>query len=107
MISSPLGRQGLFYKMAQIALKGGTASDNILFIQAPTWEVNPTIPSNEFEKHYLKDPGVFFTEYGGEFSDRTKGWIERSRDLAACIDPKAKPQTKARGRYSHFLGLDL
>ena len=107
LISSPLGRQGLFYKMAQIALKGGTASDNILFIQAPTWEVNPTIPANEFEKHYLKDPGVFFTEYGGEFSDRTKGWIERAKDLSICIDPRAKPQSKARGRQSHFLGLDL
>ena len=107
LISSPLGRQGLFYKMAQISLRGGTASENMLFIQAPTWEVNPTIPANEFEKHYLKDPGVFFTEYGGEFSDRTKGWIERSQDLLSCVSPSAKPTTRGVSRHPYFIGLDL
>ena len=108
LISSPLGRQGLFYKMAQISLRGGTAAENMLFIQAPTWEVNPTIPANEFEKHYLKDPGVFFTEYGGEFSDRTKGWIERKKDLVACVSPTARPNARGMGgRHPHFVGLDL
>ena len=84
LISSPLGRQGLFYKLFQIGMAGGAAASNMLCVQAPTWEVNPTIPAHEFEKHYLKDPVVFFTEYGGEFSDRTRGWIERGEDLEAC-----------------------
>lgn len=106
-ISSPLGRQGQFYKLFQIAMQGGKASSNMLAIQAPTWEVNPTVPASEFEKHYIKDTTVFFTEYGGEFTDRTRGWIEDSRDLLACVDPKLKPRLQGRPKQPHFLGLDL
>ena len=107
LISSPLGRQGLFYKLFQIGMAGGAAASNMLCVQAPTWEVNPTIPAHEFEKHYLKDPVVFFTEYGGEFSDRTRGWIERGEDLEACIDTTAKPQQRGLPRQTYFMGLDL
>ena len=107
LISSPLGRQGLFYKMFQIGMSGGGAAKNMLCIQAPTWEVNPTIPAHEFEKHYLKDQAVFFTEYGGEFSDRTRGWIERGEDLVACIDETARPQPRGLPRRSYLMGLDL
>lgn len=106
-ISSPLGRQGQFYKLFQIAMRGGAASKNMLAIQAPTWEVNPTVPATEFQKHYVKDPAVFFTEYGGVFTDRTKGWIEREDDLVDCIDPSLRPKSNAKARQPHFIGLDL
>jgi hypothetical protein len=106
-ISSPLGKQGMFYKLFQIGMTGGTAGKNMLCIQAPTWEVNPTVPAHEFEKHYAKDPVVFFTEYGADFTDRTRGWIESEDDLLACIDPAARPQVMAPARRSHFVGLDL
>ena len=106
-ISSPLGREGQFYKLFQIAMAGGKASENMLAIQAPTWEVNPTVPATEFEKHYSKDPTVFFTEYGGVFTDRTKGWIEKEEDLMACVDPSRKPATRAAPRVPHFMGIDL
>lgn len=107
LISSPLGRQGLFYKLFQIGMSGGTAADTMLCIQAPTWEVNPTIPASEFEKHYLKDPNVFFTEYGGEFSDRTKGWIENPEDLYACVNKDLRPLVRGIPRKPYFLGLDV
>jgi hypothetical protein len=106
-ISSPLGRQGQFYKLFQIAMRGGAASKNMLAIQAPTWEVNPTVPAGEFQKHYVKDAAVFWTEYGGVFTDRTKGWIDREGDLMACIDNTARPATSGRVRQPHFIGLDL
>jgi len=106
-ISSPLGRQGMFYKLFSLGFTSGAAADNMLCIEAPTWEVNPTVPAHEFEKHYAKDPTVFFTEYGGQFSDRTRGWIESEDDLLACVDPQARPQTQAPSRRSHFIGLDL
>ncbi|HIB01887.1 MAG TPA: hypothetical protein EYO31_08520, partial [Phycisphaerales bacterium] len=106
-ISSPLGRQGQFYKLFQLAMKGGKAAEGMLAIQAPTWEVNPTVPASEFEKHYLKDANVFFTEYGGEFTDRSRGWIEKEQDLIDCVDPQAKPRTSGQTRQPYFLGLDL
>jgi len=106
MISSPLGRQGHFYRMFQIGMAGGEAGANMLTIQAPTWEVNPTVPTGEFAKQYAKDPNAFFTEYGGEFSDRTRGWIE-PEDLLACVDVAKRPRKKAPPRMPHYLGIDL
>ena len=106
-ISSPLGRQGQFYKLFQIGMGGGLAGKNMICIQAPSWEVNPTIPAHEFEKNYVKDPVVFFTEYGAEFTDRTRGWIESADDLLACVDPEARPIAAAPPRFPHFMGIDL
>lgn len=106
-ISSPLGRQGQFYELFRIAMKGGLAAEDMLAIQAPTWEVNPKIPASEFEKHFLKDSVVFFTEYGGEFTDRTRGWIEHEDDLIACVDPSLRPMSAAPARRPHFIGIDV
>lgn len=106
-ISSPLGRQGKFYELFQNGMKGGAPARNMLCIQAPTWEVNPTIPASEFEDAYMKDPNVFATEFGGEFSDRTRGWIEHKQDLYDCIDPQRRPSRGAPARMPHFLSLDL
>jgi hypothetical protein len=61
LISSPLGKQGMFYKLFQIGMGSSEAAKNMLCVQAPTWEVNPTVPASEFEKHYQKDATVFFT----------------------------------------------
>jgi hypothetical protein len=106
-ISSPLGRQGQFYKLFQIAMKGGEAGKTKLAIQAPTWEVNPSVPASEFETKYLSDPVVFFTEFGAEFTDRTKGWIERESDLMACVHPNNRPIIMPAPRTPHFVGVDV
>ena len=106
-ISSPLGKQGLFYKLFNTAFRGGAAGQNMLAVQAPTWEVNPTVPASEFEKHYIKDPRVFFTEYGAVFSDRTRGWIEDREDLMSCVDESRKEALRGKPRQPHFIGVDL
>lgn len=107
LISSPLGRQGQFYKLFQIGMRGGKAAENMLCVQAPTWEVNPTVPASEFEKHYIKDPNVFFTEYGGVFTDRTKGWIDKETDLMDCVIPDRIARTGGKSKAPHFIGIDL
>jgi len=107
LISSPLGRQGLFYKQFTLGFGNNKAADNLLCIQAPTWEVNPTVPAETFVASYLKEPNVFFTEFGAVFSDRTRGWIEDPKDLEDCIDPNAKPRYRAPARQPHFMGLDI
>lgn len=106
-ISSPMGRQGKFYELFQKGMKGGVAARNMLCIQAPTWEVNPTIPASEFEDAYTKDPNVFDTEFGGMFTDRTRGWIENKQDLYDCIDTHRRPSVGVVNRVPHFLGLDI
>jgi hypothetical protein len=106
-ISSPLGRQGLFYKLFDTGFQSAKISEERLCIQAPTWEVNPTVPAGFFEAEYVKDPRVFFTEYGAEFSDRTRGWIEDAKDLLACVDPVARPRMRAQPRQPHIAGIDV
>jgi len=107
MISSPLGRQGLFYKQYQLGFGDNEAADNLICIQAPTWEVNPTVPANTFVASYLKDPNVFFTEFGAVFSDRTRGWITSEKDLTDCIDPNLRPRHRAPALAPHFMGIDV
>lgn len=106
-ISSPLNKAGKFYEIYHQAMSGGEAAENLLAIQAPTWEVNPTIESNYYRQKYHADPTSFMTEHGAQFSDRVRGWIEREADLVACIDPLAVPKVSGMPRYPHQMGLDI
>lgn len=103
LISSPLGRQGFFFNRFQMGMEGDAT---MLCIQAPTWEVNPGIPADYFETEYKSDPPAFFTEFGAEFSDRTRGFLE-GPELLACIDPKLRGVRRGAPRSPHYLGLDL
>lgn len=110
LISSPLGKQGLFYRLFQMGFGSGPASKNLLCIQAPTWEVNPDISVGDLEIAFHMDVRAFEAEYGGEFTDRTRGWIspdEVRLDLSACIDPDLRPLSQAPARRPHFVGIDI
>ena len=107
MISSPLGRSGKFYEQYHLAMTGGPGSENILAIQAPTWEVNPTVPTSYYKQHYHADPATFMVEHGAQFSDRVTAWIERDQDLLDCVDPDLKPQLIGRPRHPHEMGIDV
>ena len=106
-ISSPDAKEGFFYKLYQTSMENSPASRNMLMIQAPTWEVNPTISSDYYEVEYSKDPKKFGTEFGSEFSDRVRGWIEDSKDLTDCIIPDLRPKTRGIPRKPHFAGVDF
>jgi hypothetical protein len=107
MISSPLGKQGLFYERFRDGFKGGSMADSMLCVQAPTWEVNPTISAQYLVGEYQRDPRIFFTEFGGEFTDRTLGWLEDPADLLSCIDKNLRPKTRGIPRRPYFVGFDL
>lgn len=107
LISSPDAKQGFFYRQYQTSLSGGKASRDMLMIQAPTWEVNPTLDPEYYETEYAKDPVAFDTEHGAQFSDRVRGWIEDARDLTDCIIPDLKPLPRGNPREPFFGGLDF
>lgn len=107
LISSPDARDGFFYRQYQLSLSSGIASKNMLMIQAPTWEVNPTIHRSFYEVEYNKDPNAFMTEYGAEFSDRVRGWIEDRHDLLDCIKPELKPLARGGPRELFWAGVDF
>lgn len=107
LISSPDSKEGFFYRMYQMAMSKSKGSSDMLVIQAPTWEVNPTLDRSYYEKEYFKDPKSFMTEHGAEFSDRVRGWIEDSRDLEECIVKDLKPRDRGFPRDPHFAGIDV
>jgi hypothetical protein len=107
MISSPYSKDGLFYRKYRDSKGSGAGADDILMVQAPTWEVNPTISADTFAKSYDKDPRVFQTEFGAQFSDKVQTWIEREEDLQVCIDKELKPKKRGTTRDPHYIGLDL
>lgn len=107
MISSPDARDGFFYRQYQLALSGGVAAKNMLVVQAPTWEVNPTLDKSYYEVEFNKDPRSFMTEHGAEFSDRVRGWIEDSKDLTDCIKPGLKPILRGAPRELFWAGVDF
>ena len=106
-ISSPLNKAGKFYELYNQAMARGEGSYNMIAIQAPTWEVNPTIEANYYRQKYHADPAAFMTEHGAQFSDRVRGWIERESDLLACIDAAQRPKDVGLPRYPHHMGIDL
>lgn len=106
-ISSPLNKAGKFYELYHLAMSNGPGSANMLAIQAPTWEVNPTVEPEFLRQKYHADPATFMTEYGAQFSDRVRGWIEREVDLTDCIDPALRPVEQGIPRYPYFMGIDL
>jgi hypothetical protein len=106
-ISSPLTKSGKFYDLYHFAMSNAEGSDNWIAIKAPTWEVNPTAPGEFFREKYHEDPAIFMTEFGAEFSDRVRGWIERERDLIECIEPERRPIVSGVPRSPHQMGLDV
>ena len=106
-ISSPLNKAGKFYELFHLAMSRAEGSENMLAIQAPTWEVNPTIEANYYRSKYHEDPAVFMTEHGALFSDRVRGWIEREADLLECVQADLRPRTYGPPRSPHQMGLDV
>ena len=106
-ISSPLNRGGKFYELFHFAMSRAEGSENMLAIQAPTWEVNPTVEPNFLRQMYHEDPTVFMTEYGADFSNRVRAWIERDADLLECIPEGRLPKTSGPPRYPHQMGIDV
>ncbi len=107
LISSPLNRTGKFFELFHLAMSRQPGSENLLAIQAPTWEINPTVPSSYYRSKFHADANVFMTEHGAQFSDRVRAWIDREEDLLTCIDETLKPKEVGFPRYPHHMGIDV
>lgn len=106
LISSPAEKAGLLWDEYERSfdLERGT---DILMIQLPSWEMNPTIPSAFLRAQYNKNPIVFLTEYGSQFSDRLKGWIDDPSIVRGCTKEGLKIVPKSSRATPHFMGIDI
>jgi hypothetical protein len=66
-ISSPSLTRGRFYQLYQMGMTPGVATQNMLSMRIPTWEMNPTIPASELQKYKDQDEKHFRCEVGAEF----------------------------------------
>jgi len=102
-ISSPLNKSGMLWDLYNQALGG---AEQILMIQAPTWEINTTLSPSFLKGRYNQDPITYDCEFGGNFSDRVKAWLPEEY-LRRVIIPDLKPKTNGIPRTPYFVGLDL
>lgn len=103
-ISSPLAREGKFF---ELYLQGMQGLEGILVVQAPTWEINPTVSGKYLKQKYKEDPQVFMVEFGAQFTSRIAGWITKEEDLIQNIDPRLGPKVQTYIKRPHFMGIDL
>jgi hypothetical protein len=91
-ISTPWGKTGTFAKLFDRTDAGEVA--DALAVQAPTWEMNPTLPQSFFDAEKAKDPESFAGEYGAEFLTSGGAYLNYER-IQAVID---------RGRFELHAG---
>lgn len=117
IISSPNGANGFFYNFVNSAAQNDGGST--LFIQAPTWEVNPGRLSNEFLRNsYFLDKNTFYQEYEAKFEASVRAYIEDFSLFEECVYPvpsEERPKGKLESRemrvsgnqdFDYFASLD-
>lgn len=80
-ISTPLWKQGAFWKLCQRASSG--QFPYIHWLHASTLEMNPNIPVEWLEQRRIEDPDLYRREFGAEFVDGTSAFLS-STDVLAC-----------------------
>jgi hypothetical protein len=104
-ISSPNSRMGKFFELYQRAFDADC--NDILMIQAPTWEVDYTLASKYLRSKYAENPITFKAEFGAYFSDRISAWIENEQVLRLNIVPGLRTKKMSYERIPHFMGIDI
>lgn len=80
-ISTPLWKQGAFYKLVQRAESG--KFPYIYSLHASTAEMNPNVPAEWLAQRELEDPDLYRREFLAEFVDGTTAFLS-SADVLAC-----------------------
>jgi len=106
MISSPADRTGLFYKEYERSLDAAK-NDDILMFQMPTWEMNKVVASKFLRSKYFQNPVVYECEYGAEFSDRLRGWIDDAEIVRQNVVAGLKYKERSMSRQPYFMGVDI
>lgn len=104
-ISSPGAKMGKFYDEFERGFKDTT--EDLFVMQAPSWEIDPTLSTAFLKSKYLANPISFKSEFGAEFSDQRFGWMEDASIIRRCIVPGLQYKTQGIVRVPHFLGMDV
>ena len=103
-ISSPADESGMFYEHYEHSLS--PKNKKTLMFQIPSWEMDPSIPSEYLVEEYNKSPVTYMSEYGARFSSQLSGWIQNLEILYQNVDPTIQYRRSTINRVPHFLGFD-
>jgi hypothetical protein len=104
-LSSPNKKAGKFYEEYERSFEEN--NNDILMIQAPTWEVDPNFSSTILRESYKNDPLLFKSEYGAQFIDSVHGWIDNPDIVRKNVIQGLKLKERSTLRVPHFMGIDL
>jgi len=104
-ISSPASRSGKFFDLYERSMEKDC--QDLLMLQAPTWEVDVTQSPKFFRSKYSENPTSYMAEYGAQFSDRISTWIENEQVLRMNIIPGLREKKSSGERVPHFIGIDI
>ena len=84
VVSSPYARRGVLWSAWQ--RYHDRPEPDVLLVQAPTLDLNPSFDRRAVEKAYEEDPASAGAEYGGLFRSDVDGFISQEA-IQACVTP--------------------
>ena len=104
-ISSPGSQSGKFWDLYKRSFEEDC--NDIIMIQAPTWEVDYTLSSKYLRAQWAQNPMSFEAEFGAKFSNRISAWIDNEQILRMNIIPGLRMRDFSLERLPYFIGIDI
>lgn len=101
VIGSPYARRGVMYEAWQKYHEGAPA--DVMFLNAPTLDLNPSFDRTAIAKAYEEDPSSAAAEFGGHFRSDVAGFITREAVEAVTIKGRIELPFIASTRYAAFV----
>jgi hypothetical protein len=116
LLSDPRGRDGMFWKLFNMAQdreildgKINYLNEDILALQLPTWRMNP---NKEFSKKELevtekpKDPVKYYSTWNARFQAEAGEKFFNEQKVMDCIQPLMTETKFGDPRYSYYIHFD-
>ena len=100
--SSPYYESGILYEAYDEYY--GKDDKGIIVWKGPTWDMNPTIPKEFFEKEKQKDPIAFMSEYGAVFRKGAQGLF--TREILDSVMMKNRYELPYNSDYEYIAFVD-
>ncbi len=100
-ISSPYAQRGVLWESFRDHY--GHESDGVLVWKAPSWAMNPTIPTAVIDAAYEADPIAAAAEWGAEFRTDVEGYVTRDTVEACVVSDRRELPPLAEHRYLAFV----
>lgn len=104
IITSPNGKKGEVWKNK----KNSKNQKNKIFINMPSWWINPNIAPSFLKSMYNKSEKSFWQEYGARFIDKESNWIINFNKFYAMRDISLQNSIRnGKPSIRYYAGVDL